>query len=582
MDGADRPHDRTAVATRSLAVLAIVSIGLYAAIAWLSWQFDYHAAGVDRPILAVLGLFAVAFALYLIAIRIAAAGSGNLKLVVVAAIGFRIVMLFSLPIQEVDIYRYLWDGAVSVSGVSPYQYSPQQVQDAAFSTTDDPELQRLIAVLDREPPLAEILARVHFPELPTIYPPTSQVVFAASEITTPAGASLLARLFIMKAWLIGFDIATLLVVIGLLRARGRSADLCVIYAWCPLLMKEVAGSGHLDAVAVFFTALSIYLAVRLLKRDAATVKPSDLGLAGVAITLALAIGAKLYPVVLAPLMVLVVARRFGWQHLLMPGAVLAVGTLLLLWPMMPRDAEVAEPIVSPVAENSGGSMPEPIEVISIAPPSPPATDPSLGVATFLKRWEMNDFLFLILIENLKPTSELPADRVAWFSIVPDAVRESVRETAQQSMGIEAAEAPFFVARAITAVAFLLVAIGLAWRVSSAADVALFCETVFLTLAWFWLLCPTQNPWYWSWALPFLPFARGRAWLAISGLVLVYYLRFWLDYHHADTTVLGTRYAGVAFYDFVVTWLEFAPWMAFLAIDAWRRPKRPASPSLNAG
>ena len=28
-----------------------------------------------------------------------------------------------------------------------------------------------------------------------------------------------------------------------------------------------------------------------------------------------------------------------------------------------------------------------------------------------------------------------------------------------------------------------------------------CLVAFLVLAWFWLLSPTQNPWYWTWALP---------------------------------------------------------------------------------
>ena len=90
---------------------------------------------------------------------------------------------------------------------------------------------------------------------------------------------------------------------------------------------------------------------------------------------------------------------------------------------------------------------------------------------------------------------------------------------------------------------------------------------FLTIAWFWLLCPTQNPWYWTWALPLLPMARSRVWLAMSGLVLLYYLRFWLSYHWPEQPVLGTPYAGIAFFDFVVTWIEYGPWFLCLAIAA---------------
>jgi len=93
----------------------------------------------------------------------------------------------------------------------------------------------------------------------------------------------------------------------------------------------------------------------------------------------------------------------------------------------------------------------------------------------------------------------------------------------------------------------------------------------LGIAWFWLLSPTQNPWYWTWAMPLVMFARCRAWLLVSGLALTYYLRFWLDFHFVETEVLGTPYTGAPFFDFVVTWLEFGPWFVLLSAEAvWPR------------
>ena len=67
-------------------------------------------------------------------------------------------------------------------------------------------------------------------------------------------------------------------------------------------------------------------------------------------------------------------------------------------------------------------------------------------------------------------------------------------------------------------------------------------------------------------MPLLPFARGRAWMALSGLVFLYYLRFWLTRHFAEAPVLGTRYPGPWFFDYVVTWLEFGPWFLWLGRD----------------
>ena len=262
-----------------LPLLAGISLAAYCMIAFLSTQFTVDNPPSDRPIVLVMSLFGFLFAIYVIAVLVATKvkqNSGLVLLIVVAAVVFRIPMLFSAPIQEVDIYRYLWDGAVTTAGVSPFQCSPQQVRSADLAKTGDANLERLASLRDRDPAMAEILRRVHFPGLPTIYPPTSQAVFAAANLTTPGKASLLTRLFVMKAWFIAFDIATLFVVVALLRLCNKPPSLCVIYAWCPLLMKEVANSGHLDAVAVFLTTLAVYLLVRWLAKTTMPIRWSRL------------------------------------------------------------------------------------------------------------------------------------------------------------------------------------------------------------------------------------------------------------------------------------------------------------------
>ena len=93
------------------------------------------------------------------------------------------------------------------------------------------------------------------------------------------------------------------------------------------------------------------------------------------------------------------------------------------------------------------------------------------------------------------------------------------------------------------------------------------EVAFLTLVWFWLLLPTQNPWYLTWAWPLIPFARCRVWLALSGLTFVYYLRFWMTARLTEP-LLGTPYSGSQFFDVIITWLEFAPWLIWLTWASW--------------
>jgi len=133
------------------------------------------------------------------------------------------------------------------------------------------------------------------------------------------------------------------------------------------------------------------------------------------------------------------------------------------------------------------------------------------------------------------------------------------------LGIPVTEVPFAVARALTALVFVVLACWFAWRAARSGDPATFCQAGFLTLAWFWLLCPTQNPWYWTWALPLVPFARNRVWLLVSGLALIYYTRFWFEYHAEETSSWGLAYQGVELFDFGIVWIEFAPLLLLLCV-----------------
>lgn len=594
-----------------LILFAGISCTLYGGVAALSRRFYYGSPEAERPIIWVLALFAAAFFVYLIAIWVAAIAKQDrwlLGVVLVSSLAFRITLLPSTPIQEVDIYRYLWDGAVSSRGVSPFRYSPQQVRDASADQRLEEDLTRLVQLRDSNPSLNTILNRTHYPQVPTVYPPVSQAVFAGAALTTPENATVEGRLIVMKIWLFAFDMLTLVLVVGLLRLTGLPIGLSVIYGWCPLLMKEFANSGHLDAISVFLTTLFAYLLARLClsnRRGKTEVNEAAVGASRqtqpvssrwysrpallavtAAIVLALGVGAKLYPVVLAPLLAACAVRHVGWRTAAMTMLVFAAIMVLIMWPMAPPlgQSGTDETGQGPIAE--GG-----------AEADTRAGDPSLGLQTFLRRWEMNEFIFLLLIENLKvpgPDSE-PADasssgQTAWFSVVPGSTREILNELVAGELDpaeLSAAEiefkrweASFLIARAVTASVFLVLAGWFTWRASRSSDRLAWLEYSFLTLAWFWLLCPTQNPWYWTWVLSLLPFARNRVWLAMSGLVLLYYLRFWFGYHFSDTPVLGTGYHGLAFFDLVITWVEYAPWFLCLATtylwSKWRRQKPSSS------
>lgn len=550
--------------------LAIVSWLTYIAIASLG-QSLHEAPSGNNSLLLQLGLFGVAVACYLAAIRVGIQMPSSRRLstlIVVPAILFRLTLLISDPIEEIDIYRYLWDGAVLDFGISPFKYSPRQVLEASLDDDVPDDLRELVALRNQSPALHAILGRVHFGDLPTIYPPVAQAVFAAADRITPAEASVPLRMGIMRTLFIAFDLCTLLVLLRLLRLVALPYGWAIAHAWCPLVVKEIANSGHLDALATFLSICAMYLVLRCDPRLAGRRSSATLpGSLVAAIVLALAVGAKLYPVILLSVLFVMFCRQYGWR---IAGALTAVTIVLscvLVWPMMPSgNLEPIKPDSIPLAVNE--EPPLPPDEITLTP-----KDPSQSLRAFLSRWEMNDFLFLILMENLRPTGELPSHEVAWFSIVPEAWRICITDRMQSTFNVSGGMAPFLITRAILSLVFAALAVvfaSRAYRVDRPRD---YLHAAFLTVAWFWLLLPTLNPWYWTWAVPFLPFARNRAWLAVSGLVFTYYLRFWLVANFPNGSVLGTDYNGALFFDYIVTWIEFGPWFVWMGFEEVSRRKR---------
>lgn len=549
----------------ALLLLGVASWLIYLTIALVSPRFAYDAPFADRPIPFVLALLILAFVLHLTALAVALRLRPTRWLVawiVTTAIAFRLTLLPSTPIQEIDIYRYAWDGAVSTAGLSPFRFSPQQVLAAAATAPPDREtlpddLARLVRLHDSRPALAAILSRVHFPEVPTVYPPVSQAVFAIAALLTPREATVAGRLLSIKALLLVFDLATLSLVMTLLRQARRHVGWSVAYAWCPLVMKEFANCGHLDAIAVCLTTAAVCAAVHALLGEGESPRRRRGYSACALVCLSLAVGAKLYPIILAPLFLVAIASARGWREGLGSGILLAGCTTAVLWPMLPRTV-APPPALSTEPQNDLPTLPD--DGTASAP-----QDPSRGLQAFLGRWEMNDFLFMLLIENVKPLAETPADERPWFGVMPEHCREWLVGPLVRRFDVTPKTAAFLLVRAVTTLSFVLVAMTLAWRGAKRENARGLLTAAFLTLSWFWLLSPTQNPWYWTWALPFVPFVRRRLWLLVSGLALVYYARFWFDYQWPNSPVPGSTYRGTLFFDFIVTWIEFGPLLSWLVI-----------------
>ena len=582
-----KPHDYGTGNRHLIWWCGIGTALLYAGITWLSFFCDPQTPGQQRPLLVVLTLFSIAGIAYLtvcwrLIFRRQANSAKSLSVIVGWAIVFRIILLFSLPIQEVDLYRYIWDGVVTAQGISPFKFSPEEIEDQLAAgergttntsfryRTKVSEQQQVtaLATLAGGEDLAQVFEQVHFKQYTTPYPPTNQPVFAIAALIGQAIGNFWGYLYAMKGILILFDIATGLVLIKLLARLSLPQTWSVAWFWCPLVMKEIANSAHLDSIAVFLTTFAIWMLVRALWPTASDRKAGIPYVSGAFAVLALAVGAKIYPIVLFPLFAVATVRRFGVRAFV-PVVLFPVLVGVLLWPILCH----LESVQSLKQQLTGVEN----RIVSAPPP---------GIEAFARHWEMNDFLFMVLVENLKPYGKTPedADPAAgdrpsriWFVKTTNAFRHHTADAVAKAVStIEKAEAPFWLTRRITLGVFALVVLWASVRVSRSNDPRLFLEMTFLTIAWFWLLAPTQNPWYWTWALPMICFCRNPVWYLFAFTSLAYYLRFYCEYHlTGGEGKFGTPYAGTALFDFVVPILEFAPLLLMLMLVMLVRISRKA-------
>ncbi len=291
------------------AALVILAAILLAA---ASRHFGYDTEVIDMPVLAVTaglvvaGLF-FAWAQPRLIAEHASAGPRDtrivLAIIIAAGLAARLIMFASEPVLEDDYQRYLWDGAVSASGANPYTHAPLSVAEAGASSELAPLANSSGA----------ILRRINHPHLTTIYPPVAQAAFALAHEITP---------WSLNAWrlvLLGCEIATLGLLLVLLKHTMRSPLWVALYWWNPLVLKEVANSAHMDAVVVALVLLVLVLAVT----------ERTLLAAGV---LALAAAAKLWPVLLLPLILRPLMANP--RRLALAAGIFAVVLVALMAPML--------------------------------------------------------------------------------------------------------------------------------------------------------------------------------------------------------------------------------------------------------
>jgi alpha-1,6-mannosyltransferase len=198
------------------------------------------------------------------------------------AIAFRIPLAIPPVNTDNDMIRYLWDGRVQKLGINPYAVLPA---DPAMASTHTDETRNMPSARHRTP-----------------YPPAAQLFFRMVVTLHDSSRA-------MKLALIACDLLTILVLWRWLAITGRSEWLTLAYAWNPLVVLEIAHSGHIDALgALWILGAAFWMARR--RSMLATV------------AFVLAVSTKLLPIVLVPLF---------WKRITVRDGLVGAALLVLLY-----------------------------------------------------------------------------------------------------------------------------------------------------------------------------------------------------------------------------------------------------------
>jgi len=343
------------------------------------------------------------------------------------------LFMFGQPSKfDDDFYRYMWDGAVTANGYNPYAIRPAEVlrggalpQDAAFQ-----------ALAAKAMPT---LTRVNHPELTTIYPPVAQGVFALSYFIAPFSPVGLRVVFLL------IEVVAVALLLLMLRTLGRPLSWVAVYWWCPLVIKEVYFGLHMDVLPATLALASIGAAVWRFRITAI-------------VLLALAVGAKLWPVVLAPIVIRYAVT--SWRSLFSGVALFALLTLIISFPLLASWGD---------ASHSGASA-------------------------YAKQWMNNAGFFGVL---------------QWAS----------NQLYQASLNtffdgyFDPAQMP---RRIVACIVLLFLAV---MSVVKIPDSAAVIRYAMWAVAVVFLISPTQFPWYFVWVMPFLALTAG-SWSALAILLYV--------------------------------------------------------------
>jgi hypothetical protein len=354
----------------------------------------------------------------------------SLIIITVGAVLFRGALLGQSPWLSNDIYRYLWDARLVDQGINPYSFPPAADELAELRDST-------------------IYPRMDHKNVYSPYPPLLHILF-----WTGLKAGQIFGLQHFAGFKLIFVLVDLCLVIFLFRLLAQAnidPRWAILYAWHPLPIIEIAGSGHTDGVG----ALTLVFAIAFLLQRRYFLAT---------IFLALGFLVKFITVFLLPFLFVA-----AWKDLSLKKAGLIVVIFVF------------------------------VVAGSYAPFSAAGEKLFSGLMVYTEKWRFNDGFFSLIFSGVHP---LLSDQIVTYLMIPPDW-----EISEVTLTTRRIDLALIISKIVVGLIFALIYIRVLLQIlrpkAASAIKASWPAIVIAIFAAFFLLSPTLQPWYLLWILPLL-------------------------------------------------------------------------------
>ena len=420
-----------------------------------------------------------------------------LGVIVAAAVGVRLLLLPADPLLSDDLFRYVWDGRVGLSGINPYIHPPSAEE---------------LAHLRDE----AIWPNINHPDVPTIYPPGAQYLFQINALLGGGLVGIKSIFVVLEAgcvalcgwWLSTGDRAW---------SRARLTLAFVLYALNPLVFVETAWSGHLDVGAWSLLTAGLVLVERRCGWRASL---------GAGALIGASIAVKFLGLLVLPLVLFGTFEDtdvpIAWRHRLLVVTVAPLVTLMAYVPFL-----------------GAGS------------------DLFAGFGTYAETWRGNDGAYRVVYRTSRYAlrqwggrgrADASSDVLFRFDQYDDLFRRMgwTKEWKGRTIPATTFSAGQIATHLAKAVAVLMVLLMLSFAVATRLDPIRASAWVLLAL---YVFAPIVHPWYVAWLVPLAALRPNWSTFVYSATVLAAYLA-WVSARtggewHVPDWMIALEYGAVA-------------------------------------